>query len=88
MYMSVRGTVHPKIKKVLNFEDISCTDVGLPAIIMDSDGTSFEVLKAAIKCLFPEIMTQLLEIIHRPRCEQFSRGAADISTANIADVDG
>lgn len=43
---------------------------------------SFSIVKVAIKniwkihqqCLFPEINTRVLEIIHRVRCEQFNVG--------------
>ncbi|MDF4377384.1 hypothetical protein P3378_24580, partial [Vibrio parahaemolyticus] len=70
--------------ELLSVGDIGCRDVCLLLNIMELDGTQLVMLKVAQntfeqqqhqqQCVFPEIMTWLLKIIHRPCCEQFHVG--------------
>lgn len=55
--------------------DIACRDVCLLLNIMEQDSTGLVVLKAA---LFPDILTRLLKIIHRPVVRNFMENVFSI----------
>ena len=53
--------------------DTSCRDVCLLSVIMELDGTWFKYIwQTQQECLFPEIMTCSINIIHRPCWERFN----------------
>lgn len=74
--------------KLPSLADISCPFVCLVSFKMEQDGARLVALKATKniyikkkkrkisqqRCLFPEITSRLLKIIHRARCEQFHFG--------------
>ena len=76
------GTHHDECFKIQRFGDIDYRDACLLSKIKEINGTRLLVLKAPKiyiwkiqnQCLFLEIMTQLLKIIHRPCWEQFHVG--------------
>ena len=53
--------------------DTGCRDVCLLSVIMELDGTWFKYIwQIQQECLFPEIMTCSINIIHRPCWEQIN----------------
>ena len=98
---SLKGTVHPNIKKYIFllwlavlFVHLDCFGVRCRAghrdVCVPFWNNGFVVLKSTKQIqyqhLFPETMTQLLNIIHRSRCEQFHVGITFILQQNLPEL--